>query len=721
MKSLPALRTLSTRDLLLSQMTRVGLSALVALTLATPAGAHEQLDTPSKDQLVSELRGINHQLRRARETLGDPTALDEGAATRALTEANIAFLEEDYPRAAVKLLKLVSRPRIRGHVAYPDALALLGESLWHLGLRESALRHLRDALAHSRQTPSTYRRVFARYLTLAGRVEELSEVRRFWRTYQAMRGGGPLEPEDRDVRYQYAKALFHGGALSEAEALFAVVDEDDPHHLKAHYFLGVVRLSRDDLVSAQAAFEGALESYRRQDRKSTAEVEAREEYLEDVAPDGPAVERVHVVLSEDEILPDEEVVAHRRMGAVIHLALARLAAYREDDRRAWNHYRQVPPGTDDFAAALSEATFVVYRLANQLDGEVDIDTDGDGYPDASDRQLALRWCARLIDQLLAGRGDDISGARLDLWKAQLLAKATDYEHARKTYAQIEAALGRRSEQLEAQIGADQRLFPQAVLAWTTPDEAHRARLLEAELVVQQEELTETREILAELRAAARSSELLPAVVSARELKDTLLTRLKKFEERLLAAETAANAHASGDGEGLHSGGPPANLDDVRQLRQSGRRMMSRLVTFSAGLDTYERNFRARIRQVLADEAPAVSRLSAEMDGTFASTQLLAKALRTAARTNLENAVAEARFGVVDIAFWRKEAVSRRITDALQKQKALQDQTKQEDPGPDHEPLPPTPITPPAPDGGEDDGGESASAEVARAELDGAPL
>ncbi len=649
-----------------------------ALLLMGPAWAHDNDGVPSRDELVDELRGINQQLRNAQLRLGDDQVLDRSSAAREISRAQIAFFEEDYPLTAVRLFRLVSRPGIERHPGYPEALSWLGESLWAMGLKRSAVQNLREALSQPRQSSSAYRRMLARYLSVAGDVESLDDVRTFWRRYQALRGNSKLEVADRDARYHYAKALFRGGALAESDALFGAVDEDDPHYLKARYFVGVIRLARDDIKGAREAFNASLEAYNRTVRPTLYDATKERDYLpDDYDHSGPLLERVKLELDEDELLPDEKTRENQRLGAVIHLALARLAAYEDNDQLAWHHYRQVPRGSADFAEALSEASFVVYRIGGKLSGAINIDTDGDHFPDASEREMAYRWSARLIDQLLSGRGDDISGAQLELWKAQLFAKATNYERARVTYRRLDEALKRRGEEFEAQIAQEKkRLFPQAVLAWTAPDDANRARMLEAELVTQREALAETVELVEVLETLLKSSDLLPAIVSARALKAKLIERLTIFDRRLKMAGEAAYAHQqSPDEQGLHNGGPPASVADVQRLQVSARRLYGRLEGFGRDLDVYERRFRTRLRNTLKAEAPQVRRLASTFKRELKSADRLGVAMRNSARTNLENTAAEAFFGQVDIAFWRKEEISQRILDVLRRQNEIQAATK----------------------------------------------
>lgn len=642
-------------------------------------------------ELVEDLRGINQQLRRAQRRLGDDAGFGGRAAMMELGQAQVEFFAEDYPRAALRLMQLVSRPGFRDELAYPEALYFLGESLWAMGMRKAAVEHLRESLQPARQPPGEFRRRLARYLVRAGEVARLDEVRAFWRRYQATRADGPLSDEDRDVRYEYAKALFRGGALAEAEAIFDAVDEADPYYLRARYFVGVLKLKREDLRGAKAAFEAALEAYERvhrprlaldwPDADAPAELDgpAREllvldaldadDDADEAADEGAPVEGPALAAQEEH---------QRRMGALIHLALARLAAATEDDRAAWFHYRSVPPGDPDFVMALSEATFVLFRREHFL------------------------WCARLIDQLLATRGDDVSAAQLALWKAQLLARGARFDQARDSYQALDQAMQRRAAELEAELEQARRLFPQAVLAWTAPEDASRARALEAELVQQEEALLEAREMAEALRALLNSADPLPPVRYGREVQGVMRERMDAFDAGLRRAAEAAHAEPQ---SGAHGGAPGATDADIGRLRDSAQRLRARLDRYDRTLGAFDRTYRDRIRKVLQAEEPNVKALDRALAGERQSMQNLATAMRTTARTNLENFAAEALFGQVDIAYWRKEDVTRRIRQAMEERAEIEGEMNAEEPtgAPLPEAAPPPPTAPPAPDDEPPDG------------------
>ena len=103
--------------------------------------------------------------------------------------------------------------------------------------------------------------------------------------------------------------------------------------------------------------------------------------------------------------------------------------------------------------------------------------------------------------------------------------------------------------------------------------------------------------------------------------------------------------------------------------------LGRLEGFGRDLDVYERRFRTRLRNTLKAEAPQVRRLASTFKRELKSADRLGVAMRNSARTNLENTAAEAFFGQVDIAFWRKEEISQRILDVLRRQNEIQAATK----------------------------------------------
>jgi len=599
---------------------------LSLLFLFSSTQAHE-VSVPSRADLVQELRNINQQLQLGSRHLERELSLSRSAIEQ-LSQAQIAFLEEDYSRAALDLLQLLSRPGIERSLSYAEALGYLGESLWQMGLHEAAAQHFRRALKQEGSLLSNYQRVLRRYLLLLGAQEPLSLIRSFWRRYQQLREGSTSDKEDQLIRYEFAKALFRGGALEEARSFFEGM-KAGPHQLKARYFLAVLKLKKDDLKGAEKLFREALLELKGQES-------IPEPSLPELETAGPPRELIPLELPEEAILLDDEARQRLLMKASLELSLARLAASNKKDSSAWKHYRQVPRGTPDFSVALAEASFVLFRRGEYA------------------------WCVRLLDQLIAERGDDLSAAQLSLWKGQLLARAARYEEAQTHYELLEERLKRQSKRLELERNQE-RLFPPSVLAWSAPKEVQRARSLEAELLLQEELLDETQELLKLLQGLSQK-ELLPVVSEGRKLRQRLEAALQGFERRLLQAAQAA--HREPD-SGKHNGGPPADQDDIKQLQRSYARLQARLKRFDGRLERFQGRWRQQLSQIITAEAPQVQRLSAQLGVLRGDVQRLAQEMGSSARENLEEYAAEAFLGQVDLVWWRKQEITEKIKAAFQ--------------------------------------------------------
>jgi tetratricopeptide (TPR) repeat protein len=609
------------------------------LGLSPGAGARGAEDAPpsfaaTATELGAELNGIGRALGDARARWDDAAALDPGRAAETLQSAQLAVIQEDFERAVGLVLGLLAREGVERDPVYPEALGLYGEALVALGLPSAGAEALRSALEPP-STPSLYRALFIRALELAPQRQSVEDVRRAWERYQRHRDAGRLDPEDRKVRYLYARALYRAGARTEASALFEAIGEEDPYALRARYHLAVLRVEAGDLTRARVAFEELRARWQSQGRALSLQMARAPAWLEDVDDDGPPlqVQRIGADGKTLDTLGDrtagarrplsETIQAHQRMGQVIALALARLDATRGHLESATSLYRQVPPGSPDSPTATQELVWVLFRR-----GE-------------------FQRSARVLDALLAGRGDDRTFAELSVWKAHMLALATEYDAARTAYDQLEAMLNRRKDELNALRSGPApgaRVFPEAVLAWNDPATASGARTLDAALVEQAEALDEAQTTLAALREAAQSGAPLPAARVAHEVREQLTLRLVRFEARLTAAPT----------------GPALQPFEVARLRDSARRLRERLEGFSGVIQSAELRWRARIEAAVAQEVPALEAQRAALVSLGDSSHQFGRALALNAWLTLNRFAADAHYRQVDLVYWRKDEVTRRI-------------------------------------------------------------
>ena len=646
-------------------------SALADLPDA-PVAEPTRLEGDARLGLIHELRSINRSLRLARLNFERHSQLDREDAIEVLNSAQIAFFEEDYVKAVLKLVELTGQPGFKRHPGYGEALTYLAEALWHLGMPTASTARFREAL-DQRALPTAYRHTLSRYLTVAGATVPMDDLERFWARYQSLRGDAEVEAADFDIRYRYAKALYNGKRLAKAQATFEAIgaDEADPYQLRGQYFVGVIHLRRGDQLKAIEAFEGAYALYQKalaaspvpelpeQLSEGALEAEAKgykgEESLEVIAMEGapdpegdPSArfEQEMAALAAEEGIDEDAIDTQIRdhVGHLVTLALARLHAARDEFDASWRYYRKVLAfGSPEETAALAEASFVLSKRG------------------------AYDWSRRLVDRQLRRRSEDLSSAKLRLWRAQLMAQAANYDAAQDDYAKMEEALSERARQLATDLSADPRMFPEALLAWSAPEDAQFMRSLETDLILQRAELEGVSGLIDEIDGLTRQQGALPSVAHGRSIHEGLVAQLKTFEGRLHEAEIAARRAAeanldtrSGLPGGRLTAAAPEAMPAFREIRRSTERLKARLDRFSSALDRYERTYRDRIKHTLAEEAPRLTALQRTLDGQTGSAKALAADLRLAAQGNLDRYVGEAQFGQVNLAWWRKWEISQRI-------------------------------------------------------------
>ncbi len=596
-----------------------------------------RVDARDVATLAADLATMSRELADARALFDDQVELRPETAIELLGRAQVAFLEEDYPRAVARLLDLTSRPDFQRSPGYGEALTWLGEALWQLGLERAAAVELRRAITQP-ALPTVYRSTLRRYLTLGARGEPVEALRAAWQRHQALRRDEGLDREDREVRYLYAKALFHGGATTEAAALFEAIDDEDPFAVEARYHQAVLQLSQGspDLKAARAAFEETLEVWvlageRQAERRGDPPPDDDPPWWDVEPDDGPPLVVDEVDPVAPDVILDEARQRHLRLGQVAHLAMARLDASRDNLDSAIRHYRRIPPGSPDHPTATRELVWALYRR-----GE-------------------FARAARLVDQLLAGRGDDRTAAELATLKGHLLTLAADYGASEENDRALEVALTRRRDELEADLSRDPRVFPEAVLAWTGAETADRARRLESTLVEQEEALAEARELVAELRAAATSADLLPGVRAGQAVHARLSGTLDGFRRRLAAAR-AAGADGGDD------------LEALTALGEAADRLGVRLERFAQAVAGAEARWRRRLDEVLGAEVPVLDAIEVRLTDETALARRLGMAMAVGARDRLEALAADAHFRQIDLAWWRVDEMRRRIKSARGEQR-----------------------------------------------------
>lgn len=248
----------------------------VAMFVSGPALAQKAKSSPA--ELQAQVEEIARQLEMARNNLVlvekqytlREEASDEAAQQQRFSDGEIQYLLNDYSTAAVLFYDLVANKDFQKSRRFPDALFYLADSLYqqknYLGSRLYLRQLLQLRAGH-------YKEALARYLEIAGRLNEFNGIDEYINQARGL-SGGQLPPE---LTYVYAKWLFRRTDLSIEERVsrsrpvFQSLADDatGPFHLQASYFIGVgfVRLKQWDQAITQ--FLSVSQAQPRDDKERT--------------------------------------------------------------------------------------------------------------------------------------------------------------------------------------------------------------------------------------------------------------------------------------------------------------------------------------------------------------------------------------------------------------------------------------------------------------------
>ncbi|QQR89249.1 MAG: hypothetical protein IPJ88_13690 [Myxococcales bacterium] len=232
------------------------LVALLGLLLAakTTEVKAEDLDAVQRELIDIEgrARTISQGVNRAKPPQG-PTYVEER-----LADGELFYRLKDYSRSSIIFADIVDH--YPNHAAYPDALMLLGESLYMSGDLYGARAQFRALLDRGQEPAfrSYTQRALSRLIEVALRTRDFSGVEPYLERLQQI----PSASLQAATAYAKAKYFYHRAInrdlsssaedfdrevllenkdeLAIAEQAFSAVKSDSEYWLAASYFLGVI-------------------------------------------------------------------------------------------------------------------------------------------------------------------------------------------------------------------------------------------------------------------------------------------------------------------------------------------------------------------------------------------------------------------------------------------------------------------------------------------------
>jgi tetratricopeptide (TPR) repeat protein len=375
---------------------RTGLAMAVAALALAARGAELR---PTAVEASAQVEELARQVEAARNnidlvekqyTLREETS-DEAARLQRFSDGEIQYLLQDYPNAAVLFYDLVANKDFQASPRYADALYYLSDSLYQQKNYLGARLYLKQVLS---LRGGHYREALARYLEIAGRLNEFAGIDDYIAQARGL-SNGELPPE---LTYVYAKWLFRRQDLpleervSRAQVIFEglATREGGPFHEQAAYFIGVghVRLRQ---------WDAAIEQFKKV-----------------AAHDG------------GDARDDKE----RQVRELAELSLGRVYFEMGQYDDAIDHYARVPQQSDNFPDALYEVAWAYVRK-----GELD-------------------KARNATEVLLLVAENSVLAPEAKILQGTLLQKLQKYDEAIDTYNQVINSYAPVRDELDALLSVN---------------------------------------------------------------------------------------------------------------------------------------------------------------------------------------------------------------------------------------------------------------------------
>jgi tetratricopeptide (TPR) repeat protein len=315
-----------------------------------------------------------------------------------LADGELYLRLEDYLRAAILLTDIVDH--YPGHRAYPEAVFLLGESLFFAGDYLGARKRYAEVIDHGTEPmfQPYVQSALSRLIEIAIRTRDFRKVDAYFLSVQAL----PSPTLSVTTAYFRAKYLYHRavpiddvldtppdaslrgidqGRLEQAREGFLTVPSGTEFALRARYFVGTIYTLRGEYLDAIAAF--------------------------------------HAVLGQ-EPANDEE----RQVVDLAYLALGRLYYETEQFDQAVEAYRAVQQTSPQFDQALYELAWTYIGMGDAIQAE------------------------RSLELLSVAAPDSVLNADGKILRGDLLARTGRYAEAEAVFDEVRATFGPIRDELD---------------------------------------------------------------------------------------------------------------------------------------------------------------------------------------------------------------------------------------------------------------------------------
>ncbi len=506
--------------------------------------------------LNRELTDIEGRLNEiTREPLTQTNVRSPTFVEERLTDGELFYRLQDYLRASIIFTDIVEN--YPNHRAYPDALFLLGDSLFQAGDYLGARSKFRAVLDRAGEQPFRpyVQRSLGRLIEIAIHIRDFDGVEGY---FQQLSRLPPTEVEA-TTAYFRAKYLYNravpmeqevaDGAdedaappqlnlpmLEDSRTAFEAVPQGSPYYPQARYFIGVVHTLRGE-------FPQAIEAFRR-------------------------------VLRMEAATPEQEAVIE-----LTQLALGRL--YYETDQldQAIEAYQAVPRTSESFHVALYEIAWVYIRLGDSTRAERALEVLSVAAPDSPHIPDGKVLRGNLL--LRNGRFDDATQVFREV-RAEFGPVYRDLENIRRDHPDLVGYFRQLVRDNMENFDVN-HFLPETARRWVDLEggEFERALNVLSDLAQARRLVRETSDLVERLNAALNASNRVTIFADLRRKREgttALRNRLTRVRRRLAEMDE-------------DSGGS----SELRAVREQRRRIEQAL----GGMPTNEDDFISRDDELLS--------------------------------------------------------------------------------------------------------------------------
>ena len=219
----------------------VTIGALCALVWGMSAASAEAPALDSVDNIASQLETLE-------ETYLLPAVLESRfrSETR-FNEAKVAYMMEDFDRAALLMATLVDTTDPESFPGYTEALYILGDSLYEGRNFRAAREYFRRILEQGHGP--FYQPAILRLLETAMHTDDYDDVDELYDRLD------DLEDVNAAIHYLRGKTLYQEGRINAARPWFQRAGRDDEFAMRGRYFEGVAAAAEGSLGEADEIFE----------------------------------------------------------------------------------------------------------------------------------------------------------------------------------------------------------------------------------------------------------------------------------------------------------------------------------------------------------------------------------------------------------------------------------------------------------------------------------